>query len=197
MPYRPWKGRASKKVCYKKFFLFLLQQYLNGFSSCHEKKELAIAKTLKKLYVKGFYYLESADEDVILFRNILKRVSGEIHSYKGLLRFDEMDGFLFAKFKPENDILFYVFKHFKKRLVKEKFIIADTRRNIAVIYNGEKAEFFDYKMTDNFKIEDNYVELWRVFYDAIAIKERKNGKLRTKNMPKKYWNNLPEINRFN
>ena len=108
-----------------------------------------------------------------------------------------MDGFLFAKFKPENDILFYVFKHFKKRLVKEKFIIADTRRNIAVIYNGEKAEFFDYKMTDNFKIEDNYVELWRVFYDAIAIKERKNGKLRTKNMPKKYWNNLPEINRFN
>lgn len=191
------KAERVKKSVIKNFSYSFYNNILMVFSSCHEKKELAIARTLKKLYVKGSYYLESADDDVILFRNILKRVSGEIHSYKGLLRFDEMDGFLFAKFKPENDILYYIFKHFKRRLVKEKFIIADTRRNRAVIYDGEKAEFFDYKMTDNFKIEDNYVELWRVFYDAIGIKERKNQKLRTKNMPKKYWNNLPEINRFN
>ena len=190
------KADRVKKSVIKNFSYSFYNNLLMVFSSCHEKKEIAIAKTIKKLYVKGFYYLESADDYVVLFRKILKRVSGEIHSYKGLLRFEELEGFLFAKFQPENDILYYIFKHFKRRLVKEKFIIADIKRNRAVIYDGERAEFFDYKMSDNFRIEDNYVDLWRVFYDAIAIEERKNKKLRIQNMPKKYWENLPEINRF-
>lgn len=190
------KAERVKNSIIKNFSYSFYGNIFMVFSSNNEKKEIAIAKTLKKLYVKGFYYIESADEYVVLFRNILKRVSEEIHSYKGFLRFDEKDGFLFARFSPENDILYYIFNHFKKRLVKTKFIIADTKRNRAVIYNGVRAEFFDYEMKENFKIEDNYVDLWRTFYDAIAIKERKNERLRIQNMPKKYWKDLPEINRF-
>lgn len=190
------KAERVKKSVIKNFSYSFYDNMFMVFSSYNEKKEIAIAKTLKKLYVKGFYYIESADDYVVLFRNILKRVLGEIHSYKGLLRFEEMDGFLFSKFKPENDILYYIFRHFKSRLVNEKFIIADTKRNRAVIYNGENAEFFDYHMSDNFKMKDSYVDLWRIFYDAISIEERKNEKLRMSNMPKRYWEELPEINRF-
>ncbi len=46
------------------------------------------------------------------------------------------------------------------------------------------------------KIVKNY-GLWIGFYDAIAIKERKNKKLMIENMPKKYWKYLPEKNRKN
>ena len=40
------------------------------------------------------------------------------------------------------------------------------------------------------------MDLWLRFYDSIAIDERKNEKLRIQNMPKKYWKNLPEMNRL-
>lgn len=191
------KARRVKNSIIKNFSYSFYDNILKVFASSSDKKEIAIAKTLKKLYVNGFYYLESADEDVIQFRNLLKRVSGEIHSFKGLLRFDEKEGILFAKFEPQNDILFFIYRHFKSRLVNEKFVIADLRRDKAVIYNGERGEFFTFEMDENLKSEDAYVDLWLSFYDAVAIDERKNEKLRMQNMPKKYWKNLPEMNRLN
>lgn len=191
------KARRVKNSIIKNFSYSFYDNIVKVFASSSDKKEIAIAKTLKKLYVNGFYYLESADEDVIQFRDLLKRVTGEIHSFKGLLRFDEKEGILFAKFEPQNDILFFIYRHFKSRLVNEKFVIADLRRDKAVIYNGERGEFFKFEMDENLKSEDAYVDLWLSFYDAVAIDERKNEKLRMQNMPKKYWKNLPEMNRLN
>lgn len=189
------KAKRVKDSIIKNFSYSFYESVLKVFAAPSEKKEIAIAKTLKKLYTKGFYYLESADEDVIEFRNLLKRVSGEIHSYKGLLRFDEKDGILFAKFEPQNDILVFVYQHFRRRLVNEKFVIADLRRDKAVVYNGERGNFFDFEMAEDLKSTDAYVDLWLSFYDAVAIDERKNEKLRMQNMPRKYWNQLPEMNR--
>ena len=190
------KANRVKKSIIKNFSYSFYNNICMVFSSSSDKKEMAIAKTLKKLYTKGFYYIESADTNVVDFRNILKRVSGEIHSYKGLIRFSECDNILFARFSPENDILFYLYLHFKNRLGNCKFIIADTNRKKAVLYDGNKGEFFDFIDDKNLKIEDKYVDLWLRFYDSIAIDERKNEKLRIQNMPKKYWKNLPEMNRW-
>ena len=91
--------------------------------------------------------------------------------------------------------MIFVYKHFKRRLVNEKFVIADIVRNKAVIYNGERGNFFDFEMSEDMKTDDSYIDLWLSFYDAVAIDERKNEKLRMQNMPKKYWKNLPEMNR--
>ena len=60
------KAERVKKSVIKNFSYSFYNNILMVFSSYHEKKELAIARTLKKLYVKGSYYLEAADEDVIL-----------------------------------------------------------------------------------------------------------------------------------
>ena len=170
--------------------------------------EIDKAKRVRDSIIKNFSYSfydsvlrvfaannERKEVDLVEFRNLLKRVSGEIHSFKGLLRFEEKDGLLFAKFEPQNDILIFVYKHFKRRLVNEKFVIADIVRNKAVIYNGERGNFFDFEMSEDMKTDDSYIDLWLSFYDAVAIDERKNEKLRMQNMPKKYWKNLPEMNR--
>jgi len=42
--------------------------------------------------------------------------------------------------------------------------------------------------------EQYYQNLWNCFYHAIGIKERKNAKLRMQFMPKKYWQDLTELN---
>ena len=51
-------------------------------------------------------------------------------------------------------------------------------------------------MSEDMKTDDSYIDLWLSFYDAVAIDERKNEKLRMQNMPKKYWKHLPEMNRL-
>ncbi|MGF0095355.1 DUF4130 domain-containing protein [Peptoniphilus sp. SGI.035] len=169
------KARRVKNSIIKNFSYSFYRNIFMVFSANSGKKEIAIAKTLKKLYVKGFYYIESDDEYIALFRKILKKVSEEIKTYKDHLYFDKKEGFLFAKFSPENNILYHIFNHFKKKFTNTKFIIADTGRNQAVFYDGIRAEFFDYEMQENFKIEDNYVTLWQIFNDVIASREEKES----------------------
>ena len=36
-------------------------------------------------------------------------------------------------------------------------------------------------------------EMWKNFYDTIAIKERFNPRCRMNFMPKRLWSNLPEM----
>lgn len=188
------KAERVKNSIIDRFGYSFYSDIIKVFSSYSSEKEVVIAKALKKLYVRGFSYISSADSDVVLFKNLLQQVLREVHAYNGLLRFNEYEDILFAKFTPENDILNYVYEHFKGRLKKERFIIADIKRGKAVLYNGVRGEFFDFEESSDFNIEDEYVNLWRDFYNSICIKERKNEKLRSSNMPKKYWKYLPEMN---
>ncbi|MDR2407664.1 MAG: DUF4130 domain-containing protein, partial [Bacteroidales bacterium] len=42
--------------------------------------------------------------------------------------------------------------------------------------------------------ESRYQELWKTFWRAVAIQERKNPKLQRQFMPKRYWKYLIEKN---
>ena len=41
--------------------------------------------------------------------------------------------------------------------------------------------------------ETAYRQLWRRFYDAVAIRERENPRLRMSRMPKRYWSQMTEL----
>jgi probable DNA metabolism protein len=40
--------------------------------------------------------------------------------------------------------------------------------------------------------EDLYRSLWKAYYKAINIPERKNTRLRLRLMPRRYWKYMPE-----
>ena len=114
------------------------------------------------------------------------------------MRFKEIkDGFLFAQYESHNYILEDLSRHFLERMPKEKFIIYDKNRKkafISIFGNVEVVEVLNINIEESDK-EKFFQNLWLGFYDAIAIKERKNKKLMIGNMPKKYWKYLPEKNR--
>lgn len=131
----------------------------------------------------------------VKFRKYLKNVSSEIHFFKGFLRFKEsFDGYLYANFKPNNDLLLSLMYHFKNRIPNEKFVIFDEGCKKCRIYlNGDILVF----LVDDFlmKNEDknrHFEEYWKEFYKSISIDNRENLKLMQSNMPKKYWKYLPE-----
>lgn len=186
------KALRVKKSIIKNFSYSFYESVLRVFAVSSEKKELAIARTLKKLYLHGFYYLESDDKDVKDFRNLLDKVSGEINSYKSL-HFEEKKGLFFAKVQPQNDILFFVYRHFKNKLANKSFVIADFRRNKAVIYNGQEGKFFEFEMSEDMKSTDAFFDLWLSFYDEVAPDKRKFDREGMEDMQRSYWSHMANM----
>lgn len=175
------------KLFYKNFYC--------AFLSFDIDKEDIMARTLKEMYANGREFLNSSNYYPVNFNRILKNVSSENHSYMGLLRFREIqDGFLYAAFRPKNDIIELLTPHFIKRLPKENFIIHDKGRGKCVIYKSGICEafFVEELNVEDSKEEEFFREAWKLFYNRVSIKERENKKLMTNNMPKIRWEFLPE-----
>ena len=101
-----------------------------AFVSENSDKSTIIAKTIKNMYKYGYNFINSSDKIAVQFNSLCKYSTRELHAYKGLLRFKEIqDNFLFAEFEPNNDILELLTYHFKNRLRNEKFVIYDKKRN--------------------------------------------------------------------
>ena len=129
--------------------------------------------------------------------NIAHYVKREAHRMKGFVRFKELsNNILYAEFAPENNIIFLIAKHFKKRLANETWIIKDIKRNIVCLYYEKKLKFL-WNATINLNSFTNeeltIQELWKNFYKTIGIKERQNDRCRMNFMPKKYWKYIIEM----
>ncbi len=145
---------------------------------------------------------DMSDAVVLAIRKTVRRVKFEAHRFTGLVRFRELsDGTLYAPVNPDNDVVMLVARHFRERLSSQRWVIHDTRRGKAAIYDGRRLEesFIDEapdlqsRAAPVSQDEAYYRELWKTFYKNIAIAERKNWRCRAQHMPKKYWQYLVEM----
>lgn len=184
---------SIKKNISEEFFCYIKI----AFKSDYKNKDTIIARLIKFAFIKGEKITKSANKYAIAFNKMIKNYESELHALKGFLRFKEIkDGFLFAQYESHNYILEDLSRHFLERMPKEKFIIYDKNRKkafISIFGNVEVVEVLNINIEESDK-EKFFQNLWLGFYDAIAIKERKNKKLMIGNMPKKYWKYLPEKN---
>lgn len=192
------KARRVEKKLRENISEEFLRQILLNFKSKDTNKDDLIARVIKLSLYYGRDYITSSHKYAIRFRENCKNYGSELHTYKGLVRFRQIqEGFLFAEIKPENNILIDLSKHFIKRLPKEKFIIYDRTKKKALISietNTEIVDIIDLNIEET-EEEKFFQDLWVKFYDTISIKERANKKLMISNMPKKYWKYLPEKNK--
>ena len=130
---------------------------------------------------------------------IARYVGHETHKMKGFIRFKELKGnILYAEMAPENNIIFFISKHFQERLRNEFWIIEDTKRELISIYNKNKfyitsSKHFTLLEKELSETEEDIEVLWKNFYKTIAIKERVNRRCRMNFMPKKYWKYIIEM----
>ena len=133
---------------------------------------------------------------VILFNEKLQKIRYEVHRFTGFIRFMENEaGVFYAHYNPDSNITELLMPHFVSRYKKMPFVIHDTTRNILGLYNGEisKVVKADKPLTVYLsENENNYIDLWKKYYDTVNIEERKNTKLMKNFMPVRYWKNLPE-----
>lgn len=198
---RVWKGihtRSNANVA-NMFYL--------AFASEIKGVEDEMYQYLEKLFTDktGTYYQNLLDENSFTLYKIARKVGYEIQRFRGFLRFQEtIDGMFFSTISPDHDIVTMLAPHFAKRYPDKPWIIYDSKRDKGVHYNT--SELIEITLTDKHfdtlngnlhegvksEEEDYYKELWKTFYKAVNIKERKNTRLMLHWMPRRYWRYLPE-----
>ena len=127
-----------------------------------------------------------------------RRTLHEGHRLKGLLRFQEtVDGVFYARVRPDANVLAILAGHFARRLGDRPWLIHDVRRDLGALFDGGKWVIGELRLTSTpvFTAEEHqWQQLWRTFFDRIAIPERINPRLQKNFMPMKYWEFLVEMN---
>lgn len=142
-----------------------------------------------------------SNDIVIKIFNMNRNVFYEMHHFLGFVRFAEsQSNILFAKINPKNDILRLIAPHFSDRLNGESFIIYDEKRKTAIVHRSGFPWIFTYadeldvdRLNNLSKQEEKFHKLWKVFFDTIAIEERKNHQLQRNNAPKRFRSNMVEF----
>jgi len=132
-------------------------------------------------------------KEVELTHRISNEVSMERHRLLGLVRFCQRGLALYAAISPRHDVLELIAPHFCRRYASSVWVIHDLTREKAVFYNGRN---WSINPLPSFAVpgdeSDPFVDLWRQYFAAINIKERRNPKQQKQYMPQSYWQHLPE-----
>ena len=134
-------------------------------------------------------------EAIAHIRKAAKSVGREVHRVKEFVRFEQVGTLYFAKIVPQYDVLPLVILHFKARFSDQEWILFDPDRAYGFYYDLK--EVISFTPTDkNFgktaQLSDDYEQLWKTYFQHINISERKNTRYQLRNMPKRYWQYLPE-----
>ena len=163
-------------------------------------KEIYILKLLINLSKEGAFHLSNLDNDDLLTLNKgIKHLKNEAHLLLGFIRFTEISGMLVAEITPKNTVLPIISKHFEMRFPNERFMIIDRTHKSILLHFNDTTEIFPYSEFELPPVPPNETiieNLWKTFYDTIAIDERENFRCRMGHMPKRYWENMTEMKDF-
>ncbi len=148
-----------------------------------------------------------SDIDVLAVVHTAKQVRYEAHRMLQFIRFQKAaDGTYFAMVDPVHNVLPMTVRHFTDRFADQRFIIYDHRRGYGYYYDGNEPVIMSLPADLN-HIATGYLsdemldpeerlfrQLWKTYFKAIAIPERKNPRKQRQDMPVRYWRFLTEKN---
>ena len=195
----PEKSFKVYNAIENKISSFDLERVYRVFLSNDPEKENKLLRYLVLGFEKGPKIRLLHGEPVVYdVQQIERKVTFEAHRLSGLIRFTLLIGdILYAPVEPDHDICELLADHFCDRFKHDPFIIHDKKRKKALIASEGQwyiSEFTSSDLPPLSADENEYRELWKKYFDTIAIKERKNPRCQKTLMPVRYWKNLTEMN---
>lgn len=194
-------GRVSQAIT-EKISDFALRRIFYVFLSNHPKKEMLLLQYICLGFRLGGK-INSLHGNSIVFevQQTERKVTGERHRLLGLLRFSSLVSesgreILYAPVKPDHDVIRLMADHFGDRLGGQAFVIHDLRREKALFCQDK--EWYEAPLSRQVPLnlsqdEKLYRKLWKHYFEAIAIEQRKNPVCQKTLMPVRYWENLTEM----
>ena len=168
-----------------------------AFLTCLPRKEMALYELIRRGLEEGDKVRRDlSDPTVAQVMLALKKMGTEWDHLKGFVRFSELDGALVGEIEPKNRVLPLLASHFAQRYPGERLALYDrTHREIFLSDRGQwklpPAE--DFRMGPAGTQERAYRELWRKYFQAVAIEGRINPKCQNTHLPKRYRHVMTEF----
>jgi probable DNA metabolism protein len=172
-----------------------------AFLTCHPQKEILILRFLRLGFSAGPLVMRMLTDDTVhALTAAVRHLENEAHLFRGFVRFSETNGALTAQIAPRNIVLPLIARHFCERFPGERFLIHDKTHGMALVHEHGKwmitaAQRLELPGPDADELK--FRALWRLFYNTIEIKERRNPRCRMCHMPKRYWDCMTELARDN
>jgi len=130
-------------------------------------------------------------------RSYEKQLFHNYHKMSGFLRFVELeDGSLYAKLESRFNLVYYLGRHFKKRLNNQEFYIHDINRSLVYVHTPELKgvqTLASFSMPEYSKNEEKFQRLWKEFFKSVTIESRKNDRLQKQTVPLLYRTYMSEF----
>lgn len=196
---RVWN--ALKRKCPKGGARQLLKAYLSELDGVEQ-----IMLGYVKAVFRGPARMEKdfSNPYVLKIAKIAKMVSREKHRMDAFIRFKRTDDDLYtAVVAPDFNVLPLNKSHFERRYADQRWLIYDEKRHYGIYYDLNKVSTVELSSGENSgesesdpvlleSTEHAYEDLWRNYFNATNITERKNMSLHIRHVPLRYWKYLSE-----
>ena len=144
-------------------------------------ERLAIWREPEK-YEKGFQTIQGLYAIGSGGLELRRQVSNEAHHFREFARFQSLENQVYVShLEPRNDVIMLVGNHFANRMPSEHWMIIDDNRKTACVHVKDGENYLRYLTDDEFSVlqktesyEDEYTDMWKTFFHAISIEQRKN-----------------------
>lgn len=160
--------------------------------------EMGLLAYLRKLFagLDPNYGRNPSSLEMIPLITIARSVRREMDNMLGMVRFNKApDGTYIAEIEPKYDILEMIVGHFRARYPNGTWAIVDVKRGFGVYYENRRTHFVTVPDPGAISANappDKFTQMWKSYYDTMAIKERLNPRLLRRCLPVRYWKHLPE-----
>ncbi|MBC6994858.1 TIGR03915 family putative DNA repair protein [Neolewinella lacunae] len=149
---------------------------------------------------------DASDERIRRLQRLDQQMGREVHRMHAFVRFQELpDGLYVALIQPDFNCLPLLGDHFAARYPAMPWLIYDTRRHYGLHWDvsTRKAAFITLESGNDGHLrqlsqdllaakETAYQDLWKQYFHAVDIPERRNIPLHLQHVPKRYWKYLTE-----
>ena len=135
------------------------------------------------------------DPDVSAAFALERSIRNEACHFTEFLRFEERDGMLGAIIHPKSNVLPMLRGHFCSRLPDEDFLIFDATHGTALLRQHGRVQYLamEHYAPASDADELNWQDLWKRFFHALTIEERRNAKAQMNHAPKRFWQDMVEM----
>lgn len=151
--------------------------------------------------------IDYGHKDILKITQVANMVGREKHRMEAFVRFKQTKDKIFvATVTPDFNVLPLIIAHFKDRYADQKWLLYDLKRSYGIYYDLQTVSIttLDFFSKSNSKIDPSHLatneldfqQLWATYFNHVTIKSRKNNRLHTQHIPKRYWKYLIEKNNF-
>ena len=168
------------------------ERITTGFLSDDPEHELILLRFARICFEKGPAAARATGDPAF---DLERAVNNEACKYIEFIRFEQRDMMLGTVIHPKNRILPLLRGHFCSRLPDEDFLIFDAAHGTALLRQSGHVQYLAMEHYEPARDADelNWQALWKRFFHALTIEERRNAKAQMNHAPKRFWGGMVEM----